>query len=1247
MSPSLHAEIHVIRNSGLFLSGWYVSQRPELAASGADGVEQFCQQGWRRGAKPNPYFDPAWYIARNPEVAQAGINPLLHYIAFGEQEGRDPSPWFHTNWYRETYHLAATEPALRHYLERRLTGQVNPVPLFDAAWYLEANKDVAEGHADPFEHFCTFGVKEGRDPGPEFDVKFYGNRYAALVGEQNPLLHYLAHRETGLFLPRRPEQEGLIPVAVKRATRPAAFFEEVSPAPQHAKRKARLLAYYLPQFHRVPENDAWWGKGFTDWTNLARALPRFVGHVQPRVPRDLGFYALDDETVLPRQIELAKGAGIEAFVFYTYWFNRHRLLEKPLRQFMNNKSLDFGFCAMWANENWTRRWDGLENEVLIAQEYLERDDPALIAHFAEMFADKRYLRIQGRPLLMIYRINLVPDAPKRIAKWRAMFAENHNENPLLIMAQSLSDEYDPTPYGLDGAVEFPPHKLSQATKRLNGTLDLLDEAFDATVHDYADIAETSRRLPAPDHPLIKTIVPGWDNDPRREGKGLVIHGGTPAKYQDWLENLIEYSTKNPFYGEKIIAINAWNEWAEGAYLEPDLHAGGAYLNATARAVVERDESDFAAGILLVGHDAAPHGAQMLLLNIARVLKRRYGIKIHILLLGVGPLLGKYFDAGEVNVAYVKGIITDHLDKYRLMGIKHAIINSAASARVVPWLNERGITTTLLVHELAQLLKDHNLEIQARAGAEAATQLVFSSRFAAEKFAGAVNISRTDHVILPQGNYLKVRFDPTGRAKCRAALGLDDDAYLILGAGYGYIRKGFDLFLQLARRLGKKRGDVHFIWVGDIETSLKTYLEPEMRAAEASGYFTHVPFTEHVADYFSGADVYALTSREDPLPTVVMEALGAGVPVVAFENTGGTPELLRGLKAGRVAAEVDLDDFQAHLEQLLDHAALDAERPRLTALAARTFDFGAYVEQLLHLSAPSLQRVSVAVINYNYANHLPARLASVFAQTYPVSELLLLDDASTDDSVAIARQAAHEAGRDITIIENPQNSGVFAQWRRAALAASGEFLWLAEADDQAQPDFLARLLEALQATPHALLAFSDSDAVNETGTRVMADYKSYYFDSAAQGLMADGVWQARDFAEKYLSTRNLIPNVSAVLWRRAALLKALDAVPDLATWKLAGDWRLYLALLTTQAGEVAYVAAPLNRHRRHGAGVTQSLTVKAHLAEIERAQDFAAQALNLSPSALSAQAEDRARMADYLARQSAKNPKRPVARNKKV
>lgn len=1227
MNTQLQAEIEIIRQSGLFLSDWYISQYPQAAQDGAQGVLHFCLTGWREGARPNPYFETGWYVQQNPDVVASQLNPLVHYIIIGEAEGRNPSPYFFVTWYRQTYNIPANSSCLAHYLSRRLSGQVSPVPCFDAAWYLDQNPDVAEGNADPFEHFINFGVQEVRDPSPEFDMKFYLARYGQAVQGLNPLLHYLANQESGLFLPRRSAQEGGVADAVRIATRPAAFFEPFRPAPSHAPRKAMLLAYYLPQFHQVAENDAWWGTGFTDWTNLGRAMPRFVGHVQPRIPRDLGYYSLDNPQTLKRQIEMARQAGLAGFVFYYYWFNRHRLLEKPLEQFVGDSSFDFSFCVMWANENWTRRWDGLERDVLIAQEYLEDDDDALIASFARLFADTRYIRIEGRPLLMIYRVSLIPDAAARIAKWRVLFKKNHNETPLIIMAQSLNDEYDPTSYGLDGAVEFPPHKLSQETARINEDLELFDSDFSATVHAYEDLAETSLKLPVPDYPLIKTIVPGWDNDPRREGKGLVVHGATPEKYQDWLEKLIAYTKRHPFYGQQILCVNAWNEWAEGAYLEPDVHAGAAFLNATARALCGRQDQGLTAGILLVGHDAQPHGAQLLLLHIARYLKQQKGLKVHLLLLGVGPLLGSYYETAEVVVAYDKTIIRHHLEQYRRCGLRYAIVNSAASSRVVPWAQEHDISCTLLMHELPQILQEYNLEIQARKACKAAHKIVFSSAFAADKCRSLLDVKQESEVILPQGNYQNISFDAEMRAQMRARLGLADSTYLIIGAGFGYIRKGFDLFMQLVRRVSAYRADVHFLWVGDIEFKLKTYLEPEMKIFQAQGRFSHIPFTNKIADYFCAADVLALTSREDPLPTVVMEALSCGLPCVAFDETGGIPALLRAEKAGYVARFMDLDDYQAGLLSLLDHQALTNQRPFLMAMAKARFDFSTYADQLLALSVPGLQQISVAVINYNYAVYLPARLRSIFAQTYPVKEVLLLDDASVDDSLKVAQSCAQNAGRKIEIIANEQNSGsVFAQWRRAALAARGEYIWLCEADDLASPDFLAILVDAMAQAKAPLLVFSDSRAIDAKGREVMASYQGYYTQSGAPELVRSGVWEAKLFAEQFLSVHNLILNVSAVLWRREALLQALAQVPDLETWKLAGDWRLYLQLLSLQTGQVVYVADALNTHRRHENSVTARLDAKTHRQEIEKIHALVASLRSAKPDEQQPQKLPRARIA---------------------
>jgi glycosyltransferase involved in cell wall biosynthesis len=346
--------------------------------------------------------------------------------------------------------------------------------------------------------------------------------------------------------------------------------------------RLELLAFYLPQFHRIPENDKFWGNGFTEWRQLARGIPRFPGHYQPRVPRDLGFYNLESIDNLRAQVALAKGAGISGFAFYYYWFDGQRVLERPLNLFLAS-DLDMPFLITWANENWTKTWDGLESEVLLRQNYNLEDEDALLDDLVRHFSDSRYIRINNRPLFIIYNPKNIPDAPVTIRRWRNILTSKLGDEPLIFMAQTFS-EFDPRRYGLDGAIEFPPHKLCESLPG-RATPDAYLSEFSGRVIDYDDLVDASLGEDDPDFPLIKTIVPSWDNDARRPNRGLTLEGARPIKYGAWLRALIHRALDNPIFDTSIVAINAWNEWAEGAYLEPDVYFGSSFLNATARAYV--------------------------------------------------------------------------------------------------------------------------------------------------------------------------------------------------------------------------------------------------------------------------------------------------------------------------------------------------------------------------------------------------------------------------------------------------------------------------------------------------------------------------------------------------------------------------------------------------------------------------------------------------------------------------------------
>jgi hypothetical protein len=355
---------------------------------------------------------------------------------------------------------------------------------------------------------------------------------------------------------------------------------------QSAPFDVRLIAFYLPQFHPVAENDRWWGPGFTDWQNVARATPLFDGHYQPRLPGALGFYDLRLDEVRRSQVELARAHGIHGFCYYYYWFNGRRILERPLDRYIADPAIDFPFCICWANENWSRRWDGGNREVLLVQEHDTASDMKFIRDVIPLFRDPRYIRVNGMPLLVLYRADLLKVPAATAAGWREE-CERAGLPGLHLCAAQTFEFTDPRPYGFDSACEFPPHRhaVGHITQDLRG----LPADFKGWVCDYELVARHSLTAPAPDYPLYRGLFPSWDNTARKRQQALIFHHADPTRYEYWLRGLVEYTRQNLVGDQRIIFINAWNEWAEGAHLEPDLKYGSAYLEATLRALNGRTD----------------------------------------------------------------------------------------------------------------------------------------------------------------------------------------------------------------------------------------------------------------------------------------------------------------------------------------------------------------------------------------------------------------------------------------------------------------------------------------------------------------------------------------------------------------------------------------------------------------------------------------------------------------------------------
>ncbi len=345
----------------------------------------------------------------------------------------------------------------------------------------------------------------------------------------------------------------------------------------------RLIAFYLPQFHAIPENDAWWGKGFTEWTNITKAMPRFEGHYQPRLPGELGFYDLTQANTLHRQAAMARRYGVGGFCFHHYWFAGTRLLEQPINVLLANPDIDLPFCINWANESWTRRWDGHEKSILMAQKHSPEDDIAFAESLEPYFRDPRYIRVMGRPLMMLYRPSMLPDAAATVERWRGHFVRAGLGDPYITMAQAFGDG-DAGKYGMDAAVGFPPFWASGSLAKQQPAL--LDPGHRGEVFDYAAMADATADGYARDREAGRKVFPGvcpsWDNEARKPGRGTCFTGSTPEKYGRWLDAACAAAIDAFPPEERLVFVNAWNEWAEGAYLEPDRHFGYAYLAHTAR-----------------------------------------------------------------------------------------------------------------------------------------------------------------------------------------------------------------------------------------------------------------------------------------------------------------------------------------------------------------------------------------------------------------------------------------------------------------------------------------------------------------------------------------------------------------------------------------------------------------------------------------------------------------------------------------
>jgi len=1123
-----------------FDAQWYSRRNPEVIERRLNPLTHYLKSGAAKGLDPHPLFDTDWYLATYCEAAESGMNPLAHFLEIGATGDFDPNPLFASEWYRDTYPAVSASGLLpyRHYLERgakigydphplfntkwyleQLPGFAemglnplahyldygayegkNPNRLFDSAWYLEQYPEIRDCGLAPLAHYATVGFRFGYDPGPGFSTSGYLRRYPDIKDAGiNPLAHYLGagQAEGRTPLPwigdagaKRMHAQQLMLLPGSRAD----DYEDFQPHGQ-AELDVRLIAFYLPQFHPIPENDRWWGKGFTEWTNVSKAAPQFRGHYQPRLPGELGFYDLRLPEVQQRQVELAKNYGIQGFCFHYYWFHGERLLERPLQQFLADPSLDIGFCINWANENWTRTWDGENRAVLIEQEYSQEDELNFIQALEPALRDPRYIRVDGRLLLMVYRPALLPDPEQTAAMWREYCREVGLGELFLVCAQFDVD--DPRPFGFDAGVEFPPHKVARNVHGVDD-VELLNPEYRGLVLAYESMVEKSIAFDAPPYLMIKGVCPSWDNEARRQGNGTTFHGSTPEIYQHWLEAACQYADQFPVRGERLVFVNAWNEWAEGAYLEPDRRYGYAYLEATRDALL-RWRKRFQRfkrrrRLVLVTHDTHNHGAQQNALHMVRGLREHFHYQVDIVAIGEGELMPLFEQEGEVH--NFASEVTDEahqqqeLRLLRYDGVEAAICNTAVTGNVAAMLKNAGFRVVHLVHELPTLIREYGLEEQVRNIADSADRVIFAARMVRDGFLQFAPEVAEKALIRPQGLYKPAR-QPRNpdqvRRDLRASLGLDADSKIVLGAGWADLRKGIDVFVRVAKGVVERCANAVFVWIGCEDKTLLQWLNHDADVLGLGDHVRLLPRVENVGEFFAGADLFLLPSREDPFPSVVIEAFSYGLPTVAFADATGCVELI---EQGAGVSVPYLDETlmaESVAELLVD----DGRRTRLGArgrdLIEEQFGWVDYLHFLLEQVGEPQFKVSVIVPNYNYARHLKMRMDSIFGQRYPIYEVIVLDDASSDDSLQVLENLRIESGHDFKLVVNRENSGsVVRQWLKGVELARGDLVWIAEADDFADPDFLDHVASQF-GDPDVVLAYSESRQVDGSGQVLANNY----------------------------------------------------------------------------------------------------------------------------------------------------------------
>lgn len=916
---------------------------------------------------------------------------------------------------------------------------------------------------------------------------------------------------------------------------------------------ASIVAHYLPQFHRSELNDRFWGDRFTEWSLLKEAKPLYSGHMQPRWPHhDIGMYDITNPEVVRRQVDLARRSGITAFNIYFYWFDGLRPLEEGIRSFVRSSD-GFPFMLTWANEPWTRRWDGGANETLVDSPRDLEDYKKLVDYLCDRYFNlENYFNVDGSPLFGIYRPEALPYTSALADVAKTVSTKRIGRAVALVGFESFQERLLDT-NAVDYTAQFPPH--------LPATIDEHGQLY----WDYPEVADHYvEELKANPRRTWPGVVLNWDNTPRRGDSGTHMRNFQFSTFGDWLAAAIQHVKTSFDLEQRVIFLNAWNEWSEGTYLEPDRHHGYRALSTLNKVLVSTGGCREA--LAFVVHDCERNGAQLNALNTVRVLVNHLGIPVHVIALDAsGPLASEF---REVAVSFSEiGRESVRWKQLRAKGVTAVIVNSSAACGVIPSAHEAEIRSILLVHELPKIIADRGLTEGLKRAFLSSHHVVFASE--------AVSRSVRDFIGQPKG---VVHIRPQGYFQRTDVLSEPRKIPALVGCGHGDFRKGFDIFCEVAAKIstGPQTGE-SALWIGDVDRNAFRHQPVDGTHGEN---VVVTGFVEDVTALMRRGDVFFLSSREDPYPSVALEALDAGLSLIAFRGHTGLDQFLSELSQDQVRVVDTLQEVEAAFSSLRHNTPSELTVAKTRALLRERHNQIAYCQFLLQLSGHVQPSVTAALLSHHHSTYLPQRIRTIESQTVQSAEFVWIDNSISKQESVASEYHVNQSIFPWRRIHPPSSTQADA-WLSLAKSTKTEWIWIAEGDDLAHSTLLEELLRGSRESD--VIVFSDSDVVDADGHNLGAYSQTPYLTDLSYHRWRNSFrMSGNDFIGEFLQYRNVILTASSVLLKTSAFREAIESLTQDKYVSEAGyalDWLTYVRMLLS-GGTVSYVAAPLGIHRRH-------------------------------------------------------------------